>query len=184
MLLTGQEYLESIRDGRKVYIGSEEVPDVTIHPAFRNAAQSFAMLYDRKRDADNLAVMSYEEDGERYSTWFLRPRSRDDLRQRAETHRRIARWTLPIWLYVSVTGVVHDQREYAMVIAELVDPDYTADVCEVLGDRELVLELGDRRGILVPRAQPLDHHAQPVLARATLDHRDLPRRDFLGERDA
>lgn len=28
------------------------------------------------------------------------------LRRRWESHRRIARWTLPIWLYVSVTGVV------------------------------------------------------------------------------
>lgn len=28
------------------------------------------------------------------------------LRQRFDRHRRIARWTLPIWLYVSVTGVV------------------------------------------------------------------------------
>jgi putative membrane protein len=28
------------------------------------------------------------------------------LRQRFERHRRIARWTYPIWLYVSVTGVV------------------------------------------------------------------------------
>jgi uncharacterized membrane protein YozB (DUF420 family) len=28
------------------------------------------------------------------------------LRERFEAHRRIARWTLPIWLYVSVTGVV------------------------------------------------------------------------------
>jgi uncharacterized membrane protein YozB (DUF420 family) len=28
------------------------------------------------------------------------------LRGRFERHRRIARWTLPIWLYVSVTGVV------------------------------------------------------------------------------
>jgi putative membrane protein len=27
-------------------------------------------------------------------------------RGRFETHRRLARWTLPIWLYVSVTGVV------------------------------------------------------------------------------
>jgi 4-hydroxyphenylacetate 3-monooxygenase len=93
MLKTGAEYLESIRDGRKVYIGSEMVTDVTAHPAFRNAAQSFARLYDRKRDVDNLAVMAYEEDGERYSAWFLKPRSRADLRQRAETHRRVARWT-------------------------------------------------------------------------------------------
>lgn len=27
-------------------------------------------------------------------------------RRRFDRHRRIARWTLPIWLYVSVTGVV------------------------------------------------------------------------------
>jgi uncharacterized membrane protein YozB (DUF420 family) len=28
------------------------------------------------------------------------------LRGRFDSHRRIARWTFPIWLYVSVTGVV------------------------------------------------------------------------------
>jgi uncharacterized membrane protein YozB (DUF420 family) len=28
------------------------------------------------------------------------------LRARFDRHRRIARWTFPIWLYVSVTGVV------------------------------------------------------------------------------
>lgn len=28
------------------------------------------------------------------------------LRERFDRHKRIARWTLPIWLYVSVTGVV------------------------------------------------------------------------------
>ena len=28
------------------------------------------------------------------------------LRERFDRHRAIARWTLPIWLYVSVTGVL------------------------------------------------------------------------------
>jgi uncharacterized membrane protein YozB (DUF420 family) len=28
------------------------------------------------------------------------------LRRQDEKHRRIARWTLPLWLYVSVTGVI------------------------------------------------------------------------------
>jgi uncharacterized membrane protein YozB (DUF420 family) len=28
------------------------------------------------------------------------------LRERFDRHRRIARWTMPLWLYVSVTGVV------------------------------------------------------------------------------
>jgi len=31
---------------------------------------------------------------------------RRGLTKRYDKHRRIARWTLPIWLYVSVTGVV------------------------------------------------------------------------------
>jgi uncharacterized membrane protein YozB (DUF420 family) len=28
------------------------------------------------------------------------------VRQRFEAHKRMARWTLPVWLYVSVTGVL------------------------------------------------------------------------------
>ena len=28
------------------------------------------------------------------------------IRQRFDAHKRIARWTLPVWLYVSVTGVL------------------------------------------------------------------------------
>ena len=93
MLLTGDEYLQSIRDGRRVYVGRELVEDVTAHPAFRNAARSFAMIYDRKRAAENRDVMTGEEDGETFSSYFLLPRSREDLHKRFETHRRIASWT-------------------------------------------------------------------------------------------
>ena len=47
---TGAEYLESLRDGREVYIYGERVEDVTTHPAFRNAARSIARLYDALHD--------------------------------------------------------------------------------------------------------------------------------------
>ncbi|MGZ5814381.1 MAG: 4-hydroxyphenylacetate 3-hydroxylase N-terminal domain-containing protein, partial [Xanthobacteraceae bacterium] len=50
MLRTGKEHLESLRDGRAVYIGSEKVDDVTRHPAFRNAAATVAAIYDMKAD--------------------------------------------------------------------------------------------------------------------------------------
>src|SRR5262245_1019306 len=93
MLMTGEEYLESIRDGRRVHVGGELVEDVTKHPAFRNAARSFAMIYDRKRAPENRDVMTFEEDGETFSTYFLLPRTREDLHRRFETHRRIASWT-------------------------------------------------------------------------------------------
>jgi 4-hydroxyphenylacetate 3-monooxygenase len=93
MLLTGSEYLESIRDGRRVRLGGELVRDVTAHPAFRNAARSFAMIYDRKRASENRDVMCFAEDGDIYSAYFLLPKTHEDLRQRFETHRRIAAWT-------------------------------------------------------------------------------------------
>src|SRR5580765_7581443 len=47
---TGGEYLESLRDGREVYVYGERVTDVTTHPAFRNAARSIARLYDALHD--------------------------------------------------------------------------------------------------------------------------------------
>ena len=37
------------------------------------------------------------------------------LRMRFDRHRRIARWTLPVWLYVSVTGVVVYLMLYGLV---------------------------------------------------------------------
>ena len=47
---TGAEFIESLRDGREVYIYGDRVKDVTKHPAFRNAAASVARLYDALHD--------------------------------------------------------------------------------------------------------------------------------------
>jgi 4-hydroxyphenylacetate 3-monooxygenase len=93
MLRTGKEHLASLRDGRVIYIGSEKVDDVTTHPAFRNAAQTVAALYDMKADPANYSDLAYQEDGGRHSIYFMRPRSRDDLQRRMIAHRRIADFT-------------------------------------------------------------------------------------------
>ncbi len=88
MLKTGGEHLEQLRDGRAVYIGAERVDDVTAHPAFRNAARTIAAIYDMKRADPSL---SFAEDGERHSNYFLRARTKSDLEKRLELHRAIAR---------------------------------------------------------------------------------------------
>jgi 4-hydroxyphenylacetate 3-monooxygenase len=90
MLKSGAEHLESLRDGRKVFIGSEPVADVTSHPAFRNAAQTVASIYDLKAAPENRDAMTFEEDGRRHSAYFLRARTRADLEMRTGTHRKIA----------------------------------------------------------------------------------------------
>jgi len=87
MLKTGAEHLESLRDGRVVYIGAEKVDDVTAHPAFRNGARSMAAIYDLKRAHP---AFSFEEGGERFSTYFLRSKSKEDLEKRTKLHRAIA----------------------------------------------------------------------------------------------
>ena len=47
---TGQEYIESLRDGREIWIYGEKVENVTTHPAFRNTARMLARLYDALHD--------------------------------------------------------------------------------------------------------------------------------------
>ena len=39
------------------------------------------------------------------------------LRERFDRHRAIARWTFPLWLYVSVTGVVIYFMLYQLFVA-------------------------------------------------------------------
>ena len=43
---TGQEFLDSLDDGREVWIYGERVKQITEHPAFRNTARMIARLYD------------------------------------------------------------------------------------------------------------------------------------------
>ena len=89
MLLTGEEYLESIRDGRALYVGSEHIEDQTVHPAFAGCARTYAALYDMKSNVAHRDVMTFKEDGEHFSTYYLRPRGQEDLIRRNRAHRMI-----------------------------------------------------------------------------------------------
>jgi 4-hydroxyphenylacetate 3-monooxygenase len=86
---SGAEYLEGLRDGRVVYAGGSLVEDVTTDPRFAHAARTFADFYDAKRDPEQSAY-TYEHDGRRHSAYFKQARTRDDLKQRYETHKFIA----------------------------------------------------------------------------------------------
>jgi 4-hydroxyphenylacetate 3-monooxygenase len=90
MLMNGKEYLESLRDGRTILIGSERVRDVTAHPAFKNAAHSFARLWDARSEPRYRDVLTVEDNGERYPTYYLLPKSKDDLQKRTDSATVIA----------------------------------------------------------------------------------------------
>ncbi len=79
---TGNEYLDSLRDDRTVFIYGERVKDVTTHPAFRNTARMVARLYDALHDpkhADKIMVPTDTGNGGKTHAFFKAPKSLDDL---------------------------------------------------------------------------------------------------------
>ena len=77
----GKAFIESLRDGREVWLNGERVKDVTEHPHLRPSIESTARLYDLQFEAahrDTLAVESAETGGTIGRTFQI-PRSRDDL---------------------------------------------------------------------------------------------------------
>lgn len=67
MIRTGDQYRESIRDGRNVWINGERVDDVTLHPQMKPIVDVRARIYDMQHDAGTQDAMTYEEDGERHA---------------------------------------------------------------------------------------------------------------------
>ncbi len=90
--LTGDEYIESLRDGREVYIYGDRVKDVTCHPAFRNPIRMTARLYDALHDPANRDVLTAPTDtgSDGYTHRFFRtPHSAEDL---VADQQAIAAW--------------------------------------------------------------------------------------------
>jgi 4-hydroxyphenylacetate 3-monooxygenase len=80
--MRGEEYVESIRDGREIYIYGDRVKDVTTHPAFRNSVRMTARLYDALHDERTRDVLTCPTDtgnGGYTMRFFRAARSSEDL---------------------------------------------------------------------------------------------------------
>jgi 4-hydroxyphenylacetate 3-monooxygenase len=76
--MRGDEFLESLRDGREIYIYGERVKDVTTHPAFRNTSRMVARLYDALHDPkhkDKLLVPTDTGNGGMTQAYFKAPKN-------------------------------------------------------------------------------------------------------------
>ncbi|MGE0717653.1 MAG: 4-hydroxyphenylacetate 3-hydroxylase family protein [Alphaproteobacteria bacterium] len=78
MIRTGEQYRQSIRDGREVYIDGERVADVTQHPAIRPLVDIRARIYDMAHEAAHRPVMTYEEAGETFAIGSRLPIAQQD----------------------------------------------------------------------------------------------------------
>jgi 4-hydroxybutyryl-CoA dehydratase/vinylacetyl-CoA-Delta-isomerase len=87
-LRTADEYRESLRDGRRVYILGEKVEDVTQHRLLKvsveTVAQDFELSESEDPEVRNLFVAEDEETGEPISRFFKTPKTVEDLDLRSK----------------------------------------------------------------------------------------------------
>lgn len=127
----GEEYLESLRDGRRVWLMGQQVEDVTTHPALAGCARSVAAVYDLQHDPahQDLLTMPSPTTGERVSLAYLLPHTVDDLARQRQMYEFLVRRAggvaarLPQHLATVVIGL-YDVRD---LLGE-VDPAFAAHV--------------------------------------------------------
>ncbi|MBW2061395.1 MAG: 4-hydroxybutyryl-CoA dehydratase [Deltaproteobacteria bacterium] len=87
-LRTVEEFKESLKDGRQVYIFGEKIEDITTHPILKISVETAAGDYQLTHSDDpavrDLFVMPHPETGEPMSRYFEPPHTPEDLEKRLQ----------------------------------------------------------------------------------------------------
>jgi aromatic ring hydroxylase len=81
---TGEQFLESLKDDRQVFMDGERIRDIAGDPRTAGAARTLAELYDMQHDpalADRM-IFASPSSGAPVGLSFIEPRSVDDLVRR------------------------------------------------------------------------------------------------------
>jgi aromatic ring hydroxylase len=89
-LRTGEHYLNSLNDGRVVWVGNEKIDNVATHPLTRDYARRTAEFFDlhRREDLQDALTFVDEEGVRRSMTWFQH-RSKETLVRKRRYHEFI-----------------------------------------------------------------------------------------------
>ncbi len=90
MIKNGQQHIDSVRDGRAVYLDGERVADPTAHPAYRGAVASIARMYDFQSRPENRELSTYEAGDSRAGRIWQLPTSYEELKTR---RKALEAWT-------------------------------------------------------------------------------------------
>src|SRR5207249_1589565 len=157
--MTGQQYLDSLQDGREVYIYGERVKDVVTHRAFRNAARSIARLYDALHDPKHKdALLATDRQGILTHKFFKPSYSAQEL---LEAREAIATWARFSYGFMGRT------------------PDYTASMLAtgsalthatfVAQNSATQLEQGKAEDYALVFLAPLNTQGQKLICRASYE---------------
>ncbi|MBD8004531.1 4-hydroxyphenylacetate 3-hydroxylase family protein [Bacillus norwichensis] len=79
-LMTGQEYMESLNDGREVYIDGEKVKNIAEHPSLRPIIEAKARMYDMNHEAKYKNICTVDTPNGTICRAYKMPETKDDLK--------------------------------------------------------------------------------------------------------
>ena len=92
MMRTGEQYLESLRDGRRVMCGGELIDDITTHPKTSGYAHQVAEFYDLHHEPKHQEHLTYiDGDGVRRGKHWMMPRNKAEAVERRKYYDYIFR---------------------------------------------------------------------------------------------
>ena len=94
--MTGARYIDSLKDGREIWLDGQKIHDVTTHPAFTGMVYELARIYDLQHTEAYRDQMTFTspETGNRCSVSWLLPRSMEDLKRK---RRNSEIWNEQCW---------------------------------------------------------------------------------------
>lgn len=84
MIRTGEQYRDSLRDGREIWINGERVEDPSTHPQIKPVVDARAYIYDMQHDPKTKAAMTYEENGEDFAIGLRLPFAQQDWQDKRD----------------------------------------------------------------------------------------------------
>src|SRR3989442_1524155 len=112
---TPEQYLASLRDGRRVIYRGEVVPDVTTHPHFSRSARHLTVDFRVAEDPAYrpVAIVDDSDSGVPISRYFHIPRTPNDLRDRSHL---ITESTRAAWSFVPLIKEIGTDALFALLI--------------------------------------------------------------------
>ena len=92
MIRTPEQYVESLRDGRRIFLNGEKIEDITKHAAFRGPINARAMSYVLYHHPKFEDLLTIEEDGDRFLFLWNQPKTAEELVRRREVYITCMRW--------------------------------------------------------------------------------------------
>ncbi|TET86608.1 MAG: hypothetical protein E3J34_03560, partial [Dehalococcoidia bacterium] len=137
MIRTAKQYVESLNDGRVIYLNGEKIPDITKHPKMKGPINARAMsyvLYNHPKFKDLLTI---EEDGDRYLFLWKQPTTAEELVRRRDVYITCMRWG------AAMSGMGPDALAAAGVVAARMDKQLGTHYTEAVEDYRKHLKAAD-----------------------------------------